>query len=315
MSVQPVGVSVGLDIGHLGLAPFGELPVPIDMAPNKGADSWTQTVGSMFCMSPKLDRVLIVVSPAKSLDYESPLATTTFTEPRLLDDAAQLVEIMSDKTPDDLRNLMSISPALAELNFERFQEWQVPFTPSTSRQSVLAFAGDVYTGLDAPASFSARDFTHAQKTFRILSGLYGLLRPLDLMMAYRLEMGTKLANDRGRDLYDYWREPVTDLLQTDLAASPGPDVLINLASNEYFNAVDVQRLGARVISPVFLDSKNGADPKIVSFFAKRARGEMSRFLIQERVSTIKGIADFTGMGYRFDDQRSTPDKPTFVRAS
>ncbi len=266
-------------------------------------------------MASKLGGVLIVVSPAKSLDYETPLATTQFTEPRLLDQASELIDIMVTKTPDDLRDLMGISPTLADLNFERFQEWQAPFTPDTARQSVLAFAGDVYTGLDAPASFSTRDFTHAQKTFRILSGLYGLLRPLDLMMAYRLEMGTKLPNGRGANLYDYWRGPVTDLLRADLDESPGADVLINLASNEYFGAVDVERLGSRVISPVFLDAKNGGEPKIVSFFAKRARGEMSRFLIQERVSTIKGISDFDGMGYHFDADRSQPDRPTFVRES
>ncbi len=259
--------------------------------------------------------MLIVVSPAKSLDYESPLATSKFSEPRLLHESEELVGALSTRSPAEIQELMHISPALAELNFERFQDWQIPFTHDTSRAAVLAFAGDVYTGLNAPASFSERDYTHAQKTFRILSGLYGVLRPLDLMMPYRLEMGTKLVNSRGKDLYAYWREVVTDTLRADLDASPGASVLVNLASNEYFGAVDVKRLDANVISPVFLDSKDGGPHKIVSFFAKRARGEMSGFLIKERVTTIKGIADFDGMGYRFDATRSTPETPTFVRSN
>jgi len=258
--------------------------------------------------------VLIVVSPAKSLDYESPLATKKFSEPRLLEEAGQLAGIMASKSPPQLQKLMSISPALADLNFERFQDWQYPFTPDTARAAVLAFNGDVYTGLDAPGTFDERDFTHAQKTFRILSGLYGVLRPLDLMMPYRLEMGTKLPNERGSNLYDYWREDVADLLREDLDASPGAKVLVNLASNEYFGAVDTDRLGARVITPSFLDSKDGGPHKIVSFFAKRARGSMSGFLIRNRITSIKGLRDFDGMGYAYDADRSTDDQPVFTRS-
>jgi len=257
--------------------------------------------------------VLIVVSPAKSLDYESPLATKKSSEARLLDEAAQLVDVMAQKTPGDLQQLMHISPTLAELNFDRFQDWQMPFTTDTARPAVLAFNGDVYTGLEAP-TFSERDFTHAQKVFRILSGLYGVLRPLDLMMPYRLEMGSKVKNERGKDLYSYWRDDVTKMLSADIEASPGADVLVNLASNEYFGAVDVDGLGARVISPVFLDSKDGGPHKIVSFFAKKARGSMSQYLIKNRVTTIKGIADFDGMGYTYDTSQSTKDRPVFTRS-
>lgn len=263
--------------------------------------------------APRLDTVLIVVSPAKSLDYESPVATKKASEPRLLDEAATLVDLMATKSPGDLQELMHISPALAELNFERFQDWQVPFSTDTARQAVLAFSGDVYHGLEA-STFSERDFTHAQKVFRILSGLYGVLRPLDLMMPYRLEMGSKVSNDRGKDLYAYWRDDVTKLLAADLDASPGASVLINLASNEYFGAVDPEGLGARIISPVFLDSKDGGPHKIISFFAKKARGAMSQFLIKNRVTTIKGITEFDGMGYAFDADQSSPDRPVFTRS-
>lgn len=258
--------------------------------------------------------MLIVVSPAKSLDYESPLATKKSSQPRLLDEASVLVGVMAKKSPADLQGLMSISPALAELNFDRFQDWQQPFTTETARPAVLAFNGDVYTGLDASACFTERDFTHAQKVFRILSGLYGVLRPLDLMMPYRLEMGSKVTNERGNDLYSYWRDDVTKLLAADIADSPGADVLINLASNEYFGAVDTEGLGSRVISPVFLDSKDGGPHKIVSFFAKKARGSMSQFLIKNRITTIKGIKDFDGMGYSFDADQSTQDRPVFTRS-
>ena len=179
---------------------------------------------------------------------------------------------------------------------------------------MLAFNGDVYHGLEA-ATFTERDFTHAQKVFRILSGLYGVLRPLDLMMPYRLEMGSKVNNERGKDLYSFWRDDVTKLLSADVEDSPGANVLINLASNEYFGAVDTDGLGHRVISPAFLDSKDGGPHKIVSFFAKRARGSMSQWLIKNRVTTIKAISDFDGMGYRFDSDQSTPDRPVFTRSN
>ncbi len=259
--------------------------------------------------------MLIVVSPAKSLDYETPLSTKKTSEPRLLDDAAELIDVMRSKSPDEIASLMSISPSLAELNFERFQSWERPFTADNARPALLAFSGDVYLGMDAPNTFSERDFTHAQKTLRILSGLYGVLRPLDLMQPYRLEMGSKLTNPRGRDLYAFWGDIIADQLNADLEASPGAPVLVNLASNEYFNAVDRDRLQARIISPTFLDSKEGGPHKIVSFFAKRARGAMAGWIIQNRVKSVKALQQFDGMGYAFDAERSTPDNPVFSRSN
>ncbi len=257
--------------------------------------------------------MLIVVSPAKSLDYETPLTTKKSSQHRLVDEATQLVKVMRDKTPEDLADMMSISPQLAELNFERFQNWDTEFTTENSRPALLAFAGDVYMGMDAPNTFSERDFTHAQKTLRILSGLYGVLRPLDLMQPYRLEMGSRVATGHGQDLYDYWGDRITDSLNADLERSPGAGALINLASNEYFNSVNTDRLEARIISPVFLDSKEGKEPKIISFFAKRARGEMAGWIIQNRVKSVKALEQFDGSGYAYDPAQSIPSRPVFVR--
>ncbi|MCQ3806713.1 MAG: peroxide stress protein YaaA [Acidimicrobiaceae bacterium] len=256
--------------------------------------------------------MLIVVSPAKSLDYESKLVTKKRSEPRLLDRSRELVEVMAQKPPSELSELMSISPTLAELNHERFGDFQVSFTAENARPAVLAFNGDVYLGM-APQRFSERDFTHAQKTLRILSGLYGVLRPLDLMQPYRLEMGSRVATARGRDLYGFWGDSITDLLNADIEASPGARALINLASNEYFGAVNPGQLQARLVSPVFLDSKNGAEPRIVSFFAKRARGSMAGWIIRNRVRSPKALTEFAEDGYEYDPDRSNADRPVFVR--
>jgi cytoplasmic iron level regulating protein YaaA (DUF328/UPF0246 family) len=256
--------------------------------------------------------MLSVLSPAKSLDYESKLVTKKFSQPALLERAAELVDVMATKSPDDLRSMMGISQELAELNVERFHDWSLPFDKTNARPAVLAFSGDVYLGMDPSHRFGERDFTRAQKTIRILSGLYGVLRPLDLMQPYRLEMGSKVETPAGKDLYAFWGDTITDQLNEDLAASPGPDVLINLASNEYFGAVQPERIEGRVISPRFLDEKNG-DYKMISFFAKRARGSMAAWLVLERVDTIKGITEFDGDGYRYSPERSTPDEPVFIR--
>lgn len=257
--------------------------------------------------------MLIVISPAKSLDYESKLATKKFSEPAMLDHSAELVSVMAKKSPNEISSMMGVSPQLGELNFERFQDWHRPFTPENARAALLAFAGDVYTGMDAPNSFSERDFTHAQKTLRILSGLYGVLRPLDLMQPYRLEMGSKLTTDRGRTLYDFWGSRVSEQLNSAVDASPGAKVLVNLASNEYFSAVDQSTLEAPIVAPVFLDAKGDAEYKIVSFFAKRARGSMSAWIIQNRITTRKALVEFDGDGYRYDADRSGPDRPVFIR--
>lgn len=256
--------------------------------------------------------MLIVVSPAKSLDYETPLATKKFSQPELLDQSQELVAAMAKKTPAQIAKQMHISDSLAELNFERFQEWERPFTPKNARPALLAFHGDVYMGMDAPNTFTERDYTHAQKTFRILSGLYGVLRPLDLMQPYRLEMGTKFKIGKGNDLYSFWGDTITDTLNEAIEESPGANALINLASNEYFSAVQPDRVEAPIISPAFLDRK-GDDYKMISFFAKKARGSMSAFIIRNRVKTMKGLKDFDGMGYRYDAERSTSDRPVFTR--
>lgn len=257
--------------------------------------------------------MLIVLSPAKSLDYESPLATDKVSEPTMLDHAAELVDIMAKQSPNKIAKLMSISPQLAELNFERFQNWERPFTPETARQALLAFDGDVYIGLDAK-SLNQRDFTHAQKTLRILSGLYGLLRPLDLMMPYRLEMGSKLKNPRGKDLYSFWGDHITNELNEAMAASPGEKVLVNLASNEYFKAVRPASLEFPVVSPGFLDAKGAdGDYKTVSFFAKKARGSMTSWIIKNRIKKVSEFEDFDGMGYQYSPSHSSEFRPVFTR--
>ena len=257
--------------------------------------------------------MLIVVSPAKSLDYESPLPTKKHSEPRMLDQASELVDLMAKKTPAEIAKMMSISEGLAELNFERFQDWEAPFSPDNARPALLAFNGDVYLGMDAANTFSERDYTHAQKVLRILSGLYGVLRPLDLMQPYRLEMGSNLKNPKGKDLYSFWGPDITDRINADLAESPGAKVLVNLASNEYFGSIQPDRLDGKLITPNFLDSKNGGPYKVVSFFAKRARGAMAGWIITERIKSAKGLLEFTGMGYRYDPERSTADTPVFIR--
>jgi len=258
--------------------------------------------------------MLTVLSPAKSLDFESKLPTRKHSQPRLLDGAEILADQLAAVPPDEIGQLMSISDELAELNAERFRDFTVPFEPGRERPAVLAFSGDVYQGMEAK-SFGERDFTEAQKTVRILSGLYGLLRPMDLIAPYRLEMGTRLATPAGDTLYAYWRNRVTALLAEDLAESPGPPVLLNLASTEYFGVVDTGTLGAKVISPRFLDAPQ-SDPsalKVISFSAKRARGAMASWLVRERIRSPRKLPEFTGLGYTYDADRSTSTEPTFIR--
>lgn len=258
--------------------------------------------------------MLIVVSPAKSLDYESKLPTKKHSEPRLLEESRELVGVMAEKSPRELSKMMGISDSLGELNHERFLDWETPFTPANARPAVLAFSGDVYMGMEAN-TFTERDFTQAQKVLRILSGLYGVLRPLDLMQPYRLEMGSTVKTTRGKDLYTFWGDTITEQLNADLAESPGAEALINLASNEYFGAVNTKKLAARLVSPVFLDAKDGGEPKIISFFAKRARGSMSGWIIRNRIKSPRALLDFEEDGYHHDKARSKPDRPVFVRHS
>lgn len=255
--------------------------------------------------------MLMVISPAKTLDFDSPLATQTFTQSALLDKSQRLIDIARQLSPAQIASLMSISDKLAMLNAERFNAWQPPFSPDNARQAILAFKGDVYTGLQAE-TFREQDFSYAQSHLRMLSGLYGVLRPLDLMQPYRLEMGIKLANPAGNDLYRFWGETITETLNEALAAQ-GDDVLINLASDEYFKAVKVKSLNARIVKPVFLDEKNGRY-KVISFYAKKARGLMSRFVIQNQIATPEGLTAFAVDGYRFDNAASNGSELVFRRA-
>ncbi|MEE3118676.1 MAG: peroxide stress protein YaaA [Pseudomonadota bacterium] len=253
--------------------------------------------------------MLMVISPAKTLDYESPLATETYTQPDFLDDACELIDQLKELEPHEVSNLMSISDKLGQLNAERFRTWHTPFTPENARQAALAFKGDVYTGLDAD-SFSEDDFAFAQSHLRMLSGLYGLLRPLDLMQPYRLEMGTKFENKRGKDLYAFWGSIITNELNRLLAKDDG--VLVNLASNEYFKSVRKKALDARIVTPQFKDWKNG-QYKMISFYAKKARGLMCRFAIQNRITQADDLKGFNLDGYYFSDEQSSGDNWVFLR--
>ncbi|WP_100752136.1 peroxide stress protein YaaA [Vibrio salilacus] len=254
--------------------------------------------------------MLVVVSPAKTLDYESPLATQKYTQPELLDYSQQLIEVCRQLTPADVASLMKVSDKIADLNVGRFQEWSDTFTLDNARQAILAFKGDVYTGLDAE-SLSEDDFAYAQDHLRMLSGLYGLLRPLDLMQPYRLEMGTKLVSDKGSNLYQFWGSVITDKLNQAIAKQ-GDNVLINLASNEYFKAVKPKALDAQVITPVFKDCKKG-QYKVISFYAKKARGMMARYIIDNRISSVADLTQFDTAGYYFAEQESTPTELVFKR--
>lgn len=257
--------------------------------------------------------MLIVVSPAKALDFESPLPTKKFSEPEMLDRSDELVSVMRGKSPEELSSMMSISPQLGELNFERFQDWSPPFTPANARPAVLAFNGDTYLGLDAPGTFGERDYTHAQKVLRILSGLHGVLRPLDLIQPYRLEMGSRVATDHGKNLYEFWGGDVTDRLNADLATSPGSSVLVNLASTEYFGVVQPDRIDGKVVSPRFLDAKGDGEHQVVSFFAKRARGAMAGWIVRERIKSARALREYDELGYRYDESASTSAEPVFKR--
>jgi len=258
--------------------------------------------------------VLILLSPAKSLDFESKLPRVSPTQPRLLAESEQLVDLMRTKSVAELAALADISDELAALNATRWSTFQTPFTRRNARPAVLAFNGDVYQGLAVRRRFDTRAYTEAQKTIRILSGLYGVLRPLDLMQPYRLEMGTRLASERGRSLYDWLGTTITDLLREDLAASPGAGVVINLASGEYFGAVRTEALAAPVVSPRFEDTDPRGRRGVVSFFAKRARGELAAWLVLNRVRTAGALKQFDGAGYRYDKASSTAAVPVFVRA-
>ncbi|HSN10729.1 MAG TPA: peroxide stress protein YaaA [Propionibacteriaceae bacterium] len=257
--------------------------------------------------------MLTIISPAKSLDLTSPVPDREYTSPRMLDESERLIEVMRGKSLSEVAGLMHLSDELAALNVQRYQDFETPFTRANSRPALLTFAGDVYQGMAARARFDDEDFTEAERTLRILSGLYGLLRPLDLIQPYRLEMGVRLATERGRSLYEWWGDRITTRLAADLAESPGERVLVNLASHEYVSAVDLDALGGPAVSPRFEDQGPRGDWKVISFSAKRARGEMAAWLVRHRVRTAADLTAFDVAGYRFEPGLSSATVPVFRR--
>ncbi|MDB5752247.1 MAG: hypothetical protein JWP65_2668 [Ramlibacter sp.] len=254
--------------------------------------------------------MLFLLSPAKSLDYETPVAELPHTRPEFAEDSARLIEVLRRQSPQQLATLMDISDPLASLNAARFQAWSARFTSRNSRQAVLAFDGDVYDGLQA-RRMAAPDLEWAQQHLRILSGLYGVLRPLDRMQPYRLEMGTQLPVDGARNLYQFWGGRIAETLNRQLAADKTP-VVVNLASQEYFKSVDRKVLKARVVDCVFEEWKGGGY-KIISFNAKRARGLMAHWAITRRVETPRRLEAFDLDGYAFDGAASQADRLVFRR--
>ena len=255
--------------------------------------------------------MLALLSPAKSLDYDSPLLTKKNTKPRCLQYSAELIRDLQKLSVAEVGKLMSNSDKLAQLNHDRFASWQPDFSPANSRQAILAFTGDVYQGMELD-QWTADDFAQAQKQVRILSGLYGLLRPLDLMQAYRLEMGTKFANERGKNLYEFWSDKITKLINTDLTKS-GSDIVVNLASNEYFSSVKPKELAGELITPIFKDEKNGK-LKIISFYAKKARGMMADYIVRQAITDPTQLKKFKTAGYQFSKEDSTSTDFLFTRA-
>lgn len=251
----------------------------------------------------------IVISPAKSLDYESELPTVEHSIPEFLEDAEKLNKILTKKKPKDLSELMSISDNLAQLNWERNQKFKTPFTPHNARPAIFAFNGDVYQGLDA-YTLTTDKIERLQKTLRILSGQYGILKPLDLIQPYRLEMGTSLKVGRTKNLYEYWGSRLTAYLNTEMKDD---DLLINLASNEYYTVLQPKKIKSTIITPVFKDWKNDK-LKVISFYAKRARGSMVRYILDADVKTLNDLKGFNLDNYEFSQEHTVKEnEPVFIR--
>lgn len=254
--------------------------------------------------------MLTVISPAKSLDFKTPTTTSEYTLPEFPDESEKLIAKLRKMKPKKISELMGISASLGNLNYERFQTWHQPFTPGNAKQAVLAFSGDVYTGLNAPA-LPEEKLKIAQRKLRILSGLYGILKPLDLIQPYRLEMGTRLGVGRAKDLYGFWGDKITRKVQEAIDNS-GSKILVNLASNEYFKSIDKKKLKAEIVTPVFKDMKNG-EYKMISFYAKKARGLMTRFIIENNIEKADDLQAFDVDGYHFNPRLSKPNRPVFTR--
>lgn len=254
--------------------------------------------------------MLLILSPAKSLDYETKPHCNFSSEYRFIDESKKLVDVLKNFKPDELENLMGISSKLSELNYNRFQSWIFPFEKENSKQALFAFKGDVYSGLDA-YSLNNEDIEFAQNSLRILSGLYGLLRPLDLILPYRLEMSTKLKVNEYKNLYEFWENKIGALLNNDLEEN-NHKVLLNLASNEYFKSIVKKNIKTPIISPEFKNYKNG-QYKTISIYAKKARGLMTRFIIKNNISNPEDLKAFDLDGYYFNNQLSSDLKPVFTR--
>lgn len=254
--------------------------------------------------------MILLLSPAKTLDYDSKVPIDRKTELLFKQNVAELVDVLKNKSKKEISELMSLSDKLTELNFNRYQNFKLPKEGDDSRQAIFAFKGDVYQGLDA-YTLSAKAISFAQDHLRILSGLYGILRPLDAMQPYRLEMGTALQVKKADTLYEYWTNQLTDFLNSDLA-SEGSGVLLNLASNEYFGAIDEKKIDARIIEPTFKDYKNGK-LKTISFYLKKARGYMARYVTENQIQDPKDLRGFSTDGYSWSEELSTENKPVFIR--
>lgn len=250
----------------------------------------------------------IVLSPAKSLDFSTPLPTREFSESRFIKESKSINKVLKQQSPQDLAVLMSISDPLANLNWQRNKDWKTPFTPENARPAIYAFAGDVYMGLNAQ-SLPLEKITELQNRLRILSGLYGLLKPLDLIQPYRLEMGTKIAIGENKNLYEFWKHKITASLNKELEKE---ELFLNLASKEYFSAIDSKTLKVPIITPDFMDYKDGK-LKIISFYAKKARGLMVRYILDTNAETIEDLKGFNYEGYRFDANISKEKNLIFTR--
>ncbi|MBL4561556.1 MAG: peroxide stress protein YaaA [Labilibaculum sp.] len=254
--------------------------------------------------------MLIVISPAKTLDFETPGHSTIYSEAEFLKESNLLIKELRKLKVDEIADFMGISPKLALLNFERFFQWQLPFTNENAKQALLAFKGDVFTGIDA-ASFSDEDFKRSQTDLRILSGLYGVLNPMDLIQAYRLEMGKKLKTRKGDNLYQFWDGKITNSINQSLNENNHKE-LINLASNEYFKSINKKKVKAEIVTPTFKDLKNG-EYKMISFYAKKARGLMTRFIIQNKITDPNDLKAFDLNGYMYNPALSKELEPVFTR--
>lgn len=256
--------------------------------------------------------MLVILSPSKTLDFETPAPVEQFTQPvtqpEYLDQSQQLIDVLHEFSPQDIAQLMKVSDKIAALNAVRFDEWCRPFTAENAKPCVFAFKGDVYDGLEAE-SLTPKELEYAQSHLRILSGLYGLLKPLDLIQPYRLEMGTKLENPKGKNLYEYWGDVLLEALNAQLDG----EVLVNLASNEYSKAAKLKEISGSVITPVFKDEKNG-QYKVISFYAKKARGAMAAYILKEQITSVEALKAFDWAGYTYSQAHSSPNEPTFIRA-